>query len=371
MQHKSILAIHAFERALKLRYLPNAYALLAEEKCKVRDVNGARPMLSRILREESTNAHLIALVAPCYLQLDEPLESIQIYQRLLDQPFFPDDLARLQLVRSYLKAAQKFVGQLESSPDANVYVQAIQKARDANAGDARSAFPFAARSSSHFRPDLNFAEALKIWNEHPKDLAILYLMSVLSGEEALRQVGICQERYPDSPYLEEFRADVLANQRQLDKAAEMYESLIERYPQLSDVRHSLGMLYIEQHHWSKALTLFRIQLAEFPDDEEAANRTSECLMELQQYAELRSFLRPWVERENSPLWAHLDLASTYEMLGDFTGVIKELETAESMSPKDKKIRFRLLHLYRQSGNSVGITREGNELKKMQSDNTAP
>lgn len=362
MQRKSTPAIHAFEQALKLRYLPNAFALLAEEKCKVRDLNGARPMLSRILREEKANARLLAVVAPCYLEIDEPLNSIQVYQQLLDQPFFPDDLARMQLVRSYLKAAQKFVRQLESSPDADAYVQAIQKARDSGSGDARSAFPLAAKSSPYFKPDLDFAQALEIWQKHPKDLAMLYLLSALSGEEVLKQVNICENRYPDSPYIEQFRADVLANQGHLDEAAAMYESSIRRYPQLPELRHSLGMLYIEQQEWSKALTLFGRELADDPGDERAANRMSQCMLELRQYEVLRPFLRPWVTRKNAPLWAHLDLASVSEKLGDRATAIKELEAAENDSPDEKKIHFRLLLLYRAAGNRAGAARESRALQ---------
>ena len=362
MQRKSTPAIHAFEHALKLRYLPNAFALLAEERCKVRDLDGARPMLARILREEKADARLLAVVAPCYLQLDQPLDSIQVYRQLLDQPFFPGDLARMSLVRSYLKAAQQFVRQLESSPDADAYLQAIQKARDSGSGDARSAFPLAAKSSPYFKPDLDFAQALEIWREHPQDLAMLYLLSVLSGEEVLKQVNICEKRYPDSPYIEQFRADVLANQGHLDEAAAIYESSIQRYPQLPELRHSLGMLYIERQQWSKALALFGQELAGDPGDERAANRMSQCMMELRQYEALRPFLRPWVERINAPLWAHLDLAGASEKLGDRTTAIKELEAAEKESPEDKKIRFRLLLLYRGSGNRAGVARESRALQ---------
>jgi tetratricopeptide (TPR) repeat protein len=365
MQRKSTPAIHAFQRALQLHYLPNTYALLAEEKCRVRDLDGARPMLSRILREQKMNGRLLAVVAPCYLELDEPLESIQVYQQLVNQSFFPDDLARIQLIRSYLKAAQHFMRELEASPEGDAYISAIQKARDSSSGDARSAFLLAERSSPYFKADLDFPQALKVWQDHPKDPALLYQMSVLCGEEVLKQVNICEDRYQSSPYFVQFRADALANQHHLDEAAAMYESLIEHYSHLPDLRYSLGMLYIEQEQWSKALAVFRQQLTDYPDDEPAANRTSQCLMELQQYQELRSFLRPWVERENSPLWALLDLATVFERVGLPSEAIKELRAAEKESPDDKPIHFRLLMLYRKTGYQAGTAYEGKELKRLQ------
>ena len=43
-QGRSTDAIHTFEQALKVKNLPRTYALLAEEKCKIRDLDGARPM---------------------------------------------------------------------------------------------------------------------------------------------------------------------------------------------------------------------------------------------------------------------------------------------------------------------------------------
>jgi len=362
---KSTPAIQAFQHALRLRYLPNAYALLAEEKCKVRDLNAARPMLSRILHEQKINGQLIAVVAACYLELDEPLESIEVYQRLMNQPFFPDDLARIQLIRSYLKAAQHFMRELEASPGGSPYIQAIQRARDSSSESARSAFSLAERSSPYFNADFDFHQALNSWQEHPKDPALLYQMSVLCGEEILKQVNFCEDRYQSSPYFEQFRADAVANQHHLDEAAAMYQSLLERYPQLPELRYSLGMLYIEQEQWSKALAVFREQLSDHPDDERAANRTSECLIKLQRYPELRSFLLPWVEKENSPLWAHLDLAAVYEN-SDLPGdEIKELKTAEKESPDDRSIHFRLLTLDRRVGDQAGTAHEAKELKRLQ------
>ena len=56
LQGLSTDAIHAFEQALKLKNLPRTYALLAEEKCKIRDLDGARPMLNRIIRDYAGDA---------------------------------------------------------------------------------------------------------------------------------------------------------------------------------------------------------------------------------------------------------------------------------------------------------------------------
>ena len=52
LQGRSTEAIHAFEQALNVKSLPRTYALLAEEKCKTRDLDGARPMVAKILAED-------------------------------------------------------------------------------------------------------------------------------------------------------------------------------------------------------------------------------------------------------------------------------------------------------------------------------
>jgi tetratricopeptide (TPR) repeat protein len=83
LQGRSTDAIRAFEQALKVENLPRTYALLAEEKCKIRDLDGARPMLNRIIRDYAGDAETIAIVAPCYLDLDEPVDSVGAYTVLL------------------------------------------------------------------------------------------------------------------------------------------------------------------------------------------------------------------------------------------------------------------------------------------------
>src|SRR5579859_5881721 len=110
MQGKSSEAIHSFEQALSIKHMPRTFALLAEEKCKIRDTEGAKPMLSRVLREDLEDEFILAVVAPCYLDLDEPLDSIRVYQKLLSFKAYPSDLAIIQLAKSYLRATQFFFG---------------------------------------------------------------------------------------------------------------------------------------------------------------------------------------------------------------------------------------------------------------------
>ena len=75
MQGRSAEAMHYYSLALKQRYVPETYALLAEERCRMGDIDRLRPMLERIYREQRKNFRVISAVAACYLDIDQPIES--------------------------------------------------------------------------------------------------------------------------------------------------------------------------------------------------------------------------------------------------------------------------------------------------------
>jgi tetratricopeptide (TPR) repeat protein len=339
LQGRSTEAINAFEQALKLKSMPRTYALLAEEKCKDRDLDGARPMVANILAKDPLDLRNLALVAPCYLEVDEPVEAVQAYSALLTDPEFPSDLAMIQLAKSYLLSAQFFFARLKAAPGDAIYIQALENARDHVSPDARGAFAEAKRNSTYFNSDLSFLDAVHLWRQHPDDTALLYLLSVLSGEESMHHIMLCEERFPDSPYLEQLRFDMLAD------------------PELSDLRYSLGMLYRKQRKWDQALAEFREQLARDPQDERSAARVSEALVELTQWSSLRDFLESWAKQKNPPLWAVLDMAEALQNLGDLPHAIQLLAAAEKNNMSNKSIHYRLLILYRNTGNLTQVQAE--------------
>jgi len=62
MQGRAAGAMRYYSLALKQGYVPETYALLAEEKCAMGDVDGARPMLGKIFREERKNLRVLSAV---------------------------------------------------------------------------------------------------------------------------------------------------------------------------------------------------------------------------------------------------------------------------------------------------------------------
>ena len=347
LQGRSTDAIHVFEQALKLKNLPRTYALLAEEKCKIRDLDGARPMLYRIIRDYAGDAKTIAIVAPCYLDLDEPIDSVRAYTVLLRDAAYPHDLALIQLSKSYLAAAQSFVAKMKERDDSKAYVTALGEA--STSGDPRSAFPVAQRTSPNFHADLGFETVLAIWHQHQDDSALLYQLAVISGEQSMRQIEFCGRQYPESPYLAQFKFEMLADQGREDEAVSGFEGLLHTHPELPDLRHDLGMLLRKQRQWDKALAVFRDELSANPKDERAAARVSEALDELMRWKELRDFLAPRLQQGETPLWATLDLAEAFEQLGETGNAISLLGKAESEYPSSRAVHFRLLHLYRSTG----------------------
>jgi len=357
MQGRSAEAMRNYSAALKQRYVPETYALLAEERCRMGDLERLKPMLAKIYREQKDNVRVISAVAPCYLDIDEPVESAMLYRTLLSTDAYAPDLAMVQLAKSYIRSGQFFADRLSKAPGSEPFLNAIRQAADAGSSEARSAFPEAARLSPYFKPDLDWPSAVRLWQQHPQDTALLYLLSVLSAEEGMRQVQTCGERFPNSVYLAQFSADVLAEQGHADEAIAQYEQLIRDHADLSDLHYSLGLLHEKRDEWAPALEQFREQLAAYPGDERAAAHVSKCLLQTEQYAELRDFLSPRMHVEHPPQWASFSLADADQQLGDTDAAIKLLVAVEKEPNADKLVHYRLMHLYILSGRPEDAKRE--------------
>jgi tetratricopeptide (TPR) repeat protein len=357
MQGRSADAIHYYSLALKQEYVPETYALLAEEKCRMGDLEGLRPMLGKIFREEKKNLRVISAVAPCYLDIDEPVESAIVYQAILGTKDYPADLALVQLGKSYIRAGQLFAGKLSKAAGAEPFLQALRDASTTGSSGARSAFPEAARISPYFQADLSWSDAVERWRQHPQDIALLYLLSVLSAEEGMHQFELCEEQFPASAYLKQFHADMLADQGHGDEAAAEYEQLMREHPDLSELRYSLGLLREKREEWETAAEAFRQQLAAYPTDERAAAHLSRCMLQMEQYAAVREFLEPRMRAEHPPQWASLSLAEAEQKLGKVEAAIRILVAAEHDPSPDKLVHYRLMHLYSICGRPADAKRE--------------
>jgi tetratricopeptide (TPR) repeat protein len=137
---------------------------------------------------------------------------------------------------------------------------------------------------------------------------------------------------------------------------------MQTHPELPDLHYSLGMLYRKRRMWDRALEVFRAQAAHDPQDERAAARVSEALVELSRWNDARDFLEPWVERSNPPLWAVLDLSEALQNLDNPHRAIQFLVAAEKENMANKSIHYRLLLLYRKTGNVAQVHAEDQWLR---------
>lgn len=360
MEGRTSAAIKVFEQSLKKHYSSQTYAFLAEQRCVSRDLEGARPMVSKIMHNYADDSKIMAVVAPCLLDLDEPIESVEAYSVLLRDKAYPNDLALIQLARSYLAVAQFFVTKLRERTDGGAYLAALGQA--GTSGDARSAFAAAEHASRNFDSNLEFQPALAIWRQHQDDAALQYQMAVLSGEESMRRVELCNQQYPNSAYLAQYQLEMLADQGKLDEAASGFQALLNSHPELPNLRYDLGMLYRKQGQWQMALEAFRDELSADPRDERAAARESEALDRLMRWADLRNFLSSRVQQEVVPLWATLDFAEALEQSGQSRQAIAFLSHRELEYSTSRAVHFRLLHLYRATGDMQNAAAEANWFK---------
>lgn len=357
MQARSAEAMHAYSLALKQRYVPETYALLAEERCRMGQLEELRPMLARLYREDRNNLRVMTAIAPCYLDVNEPVESAIIYRSLVDNQDYPADLARIQLAKSYIRSGQSFAEKLSKAPNGEPFLAALRQAPVNGSAGARSAFARAASMSPYFKAELDWMAAVHVWQQHPNDAALLYLLAVLSAEEGMRQVQLCESRFPDSPYVAQFYADVLADQGRADEAIAQYEQLIRQHPDLSDLYYSLGLMREKREEWPQAAAAFQQQLAAYPADERAAAHLSRCYLQMEQYTTARDFLESRMKGGDPPQWASLNLAEAEQKLGDSNTAIRILVAAEREPDVDKLVHYRLMHLYTLSGRPADARRE--------------
>ena len=357
MQGRAGEAMSLLDRSLRIRYLPLTSALLAEEHCRTRDLQGAKPMIDRLLREQGSDVQIIGIVAPCFLDEDEPLASIQAYRLLATSSAFPDDLAYVQLAKSYVAAAQFFGSKLKETPGSDAYIAALTAARDDPSKSAEVAFSIAARNSPYFHQHAGYDEAIALWRQHPNDPALLYQMTVLTGEAVKSTFQKCSEEFADSVYFQQFRAEILADQGHLEDAISALQTLIDQHRDTSELRYTLGMLYRRNGDWDHAAAVFRDQLNADPHDERSAARLSEALLNTNHFDQMRGFLIPWATGEHPSTWAQLDLATAYQKLGNPAQAVKLLRSAETREPRNSTIHYRLMRLYNETGDTTSAKEE--------------
>jgi tetratricopeptide (TPR) repeat protein len=348
LQGKSSEAIKVFGRALRLKELPGTLALLGLSYCRLQQFDDAIPILQRAKRYFA-DSNVLSVLGPCYLDAGEPLDAVLVYKELVKRAVPPADENLANLARANFRASKHFLGLLEKVPGNKEYLGAIETARQNSSPDARGAFAVALRNAPYLSVDAGVEELGKLLLKHPTDPALLYVLGVVCGEQAMQDFRLSQSRYAGSVGVRRLYAEMLASRGRYEEAIVEYESLIQSSSAPSGVHHDLALLYRRRGDWDKALLEFELEQRAAPDDERAVVGISECLLRLERYEALSRHLRPITLTKEPPEWALLDAATAAKELGRVDDAIGYLRQATLHYPDSPTVHYRLGRLYRLAG----------------------
>lgn len=367
LQGKSSEAINVLRRALQAKELPGTLALLGVNYCKLRQAENARPILERAKRYFS-DLQVLSVLGPCYLEFGAPLDAVAIFNKLVGRNAEPMAENMANLARAYFQASRYYVNLLERT-GSREYLQAIQSARQNSSPNAREAFVKAFEEAPYIKPGMTVEELGTLLPQHERDPALLYVLGVTSGEQAIDTFLRCRERYATDVSVGRLHAEMLASQGREDEAVQEYDRLIGMFPAVPVLRHDLAMLFRKRREWDKALGQFEQERSLAPDDERSQVGISECLLHLNRYADLLRHLRPLLGASQPPQWALLDAADAERELGRIGAAMRALQRLVSLYPDNATAHYRLSRLYlladqpRQAREQIEIFRRLRNLRR--------
>ena len=123
------------------------------------------------------------------------------------------------------------------------------------------------RDAPYLRHGMSIQEMALLLPQHGDDAALLYMLGVVSGEQAMQAFLLCEKQYPDSVPVRTLRAEMLASQGRYDEAVAAYRLLADLPHPPPGIHHDLAMLYRKTGEWDEALREFQQQQRAQPDDE--------------------------------------------------------------------------------------------------------
>lgn len=153
---------------------------------------------------------------------------------------------------------------------------------------------------------------------------------------------------------ESAEADILAGEA-LDEmknttgAIEKFRAAVKANPKEPDAHYGLGYLLWEQKAYDEAASEFQAELANSPGHIESMLYLADTEIELKHPEIAQPLLESVLRSDPNMQMAHLDLGIIYADAGRNDEALKELKTAEEMTPDDVKTHWRLGRLYRSMG----------------------
>ena len=266
VQEREDEAEQAYQQAIKVD--PNqldAYSQLAALYEKQQRINEAIQLCKRAVEFQSTN---IDVTFSLYLYIGELLtqqehysEVVEVLQRAVQ--LNPDNLeAKISLAKAYFSWGEDYERQLDVDRALENYKYAIEnysKYSDAYIAQAKlygiKGDENSLESMTQQILELNPAE------EYNASLVVANAYQVAGNSE--KEEGIYRqliEKYPKQPKAFIWLAQLLAEQQQLDKSIQSYQTaaqLLFEDAEVSDAYKNIGNLYIQQERYSEALEAFQ------------------------------------------------------------------------------------------------------------------
>jgi tetratricopeptide (TPR) repeat protein len=232
-------------------------------------------------------------------------------------------------------------------------------------GRARAEVATALREAPYAREGMSTEELLGLEQKHQQQPALLYLLAISCGDQAIQIYLNCERQYPKSLFVRQWKSAILVSRGRPNLAIAEYEALLRENPSTPGLRTGLGILYDQAGNWEKALDQFRQELVLSPQDDSALRGVSKCLLHLGRFEEAGRYLKPIAARKSPPKWTLMDLASVEENSGDLERAIEHVRRVIEQDPQDQMAHYRLSHLYRRINRTDLAEKEAVEFRRLQ------
>jgi tetratricopeptide (TPR) repeat protein len=345
LQGKTDDAVALFERVLKIKRLPDAVAMLASDFCRNHDFQRAIPLLNEA-KAHIDDPNIMATLGPCFLEADQPVDAVFVYEKLVNLKTPPEDENAVNLVRADFDLSRKLLETLATLPGGAIYTHAVQTAKSDGSLDASALFPTAYKDAPYLKQNMSIEEAINLLRSHPNDPPLLYVLGVKCAERAAEGFDRAQDKWPDSIAIKQLTAELKDAQGDRNGAIETYENILAKHPEApSSVHFALGLLYAERRRWDDALEQYRSIESEAAGSLYLKQRISEALVHLGQNQAVIDLLNKIATRTGAPFWAVRDYGEAAEGLGQEQTALDYLKKASSLDPGNSSLHYHLVRIY--------------------------
>jgi tetratricopeptide (TPR) repeat protein len=148
-------------------------------------------------------------------------------------------------------------------------------------------------------------------------------------------------------------------------ATEQFRAAVKADPRMPNVHFGLGYLLWRLMQYEEAAQEFKAELANDPGHAQALTYLADTDIRMNHPELATPLLEKAVRIDPSIALAHLDLGIVYGDQGRKADALRELETAEKLSPNDVNIHWRLARFYQMAGKKEEAKAEFDKTRSLQ------